>query len=93
MAPSSKKQYVHPTHVVALYDYTPTNSKDSEDSNGLPKIEFIPDHVEDQQLTLQRGQVFQVISETLDWWILCEAKQDGRKGYVPTVFCAPLHIG
>ena len=87
MAPEKKKDYVHPSHVVALYDYSPTSNEKSM------QLEFIPDYVEGHQLPLERGEVLNVLSESLDWWIKCRSTRTDNEGYVPTVFCAPVQLG
>ena len=81
------KQYVHTSHVVSLYDYDAVK----EDLITSGEHNFVAPDV-NVVLSFSRGDKLCVISETLDWWILCRSLKTGEEGYVNTAYCAPINI-
>ena len=80
--PTSK---VPPPYVLALEDYDPYqhgNVYDSQPTFSAPNVST--------QLSFRKGEKFRVVSDELDWWILCEKVDTKETGYVATIFFAPL---
>ena len=80
--PTSK---VPPPYVLALEDYDPYQYGDVYDSQptfSAPNVST--------QLSFRKGDKFRVVSDELDWWILCEQVETKESGYVATILFAPL---
>ena len=75
-----------PPYVLALEDYDPyqhtSNVYDSQPDVAAPNV--------DAQLSFKRGERLRVVSDELDWWMLCENEVTNEKGYIATVFFAPI---
>lgn len=80
-----KRPTVPPSQIVALYDYNPLNDE-VQDAN-FPSFAAPEVNV---QLSFIRGETLEVISKTLDWWLVCKSSAHGKEGYVPSVYFAPL---
>ena len=81
-------KYTHPTHVVTLFDYDAAHDdlvKSSGEHNFVtPEVNVL--------LSFSRGERLRVLTDVLDWWILCKSLKTGKEGYVPTVYCAPIEL-
>jgi len=74
-----------PPYVLALQDYDPHQSQavyDKQPPFTVPDIS--------NQLSFNRGEVLRVVSDVLDWWILCEKAETKQQGYVATKCFAPI---
>ena len=71
--------------VIALYDYNPL--KDELPSNCCHQ-KTAPDP--SVQLSIRRGDKFFVVTETMDWWLLCRSVKTNEEGYICSVLLAPL---
>ena len=89
----SRKKQVHfaptapPQIIVALEDHDPYKSGrvyDGHPSFTTPSI--------DTQLVFRRGDQFEVLSEQIDWWLLCKSSDSEKQGYVPSILFAPFCI-
>ncbi|XP_028401273.1 multidrug resistance-associated protein 1-like [Dendronephthya gigantea] len=72
-----------PTHVVALYNYLPTEDdifNESEPSYIAPDANV--------QLTIRKGDIFELTGE-LGWWLFVESSDHGH-GYVPSYLMVPV---
>ena len=82
------RKYCHPSHVVVLYD---CNSSETTGGTLLgDEVPLPPDVDESSKLQVERGEVLKVLSESLDWWIVCHSSRTGDTGYVSTLHCAPF---
>lgn len=82
--PASKKP---PPYVLALDDYDPYKSGniyDGKPSFTAPSI--------DTQIAVTRGEKLAVLSDEIDWWILCKSIDSDTQGYVPTILFAPVCV-
>ena len=74
-----------PPYVLALQDYDPHQSDavyDKQPPFAVPDVS--------NQLSINRGEVLRVVSDVLDWWILCEKADTKQQGYVCTKWFAPI---
>ena len=74
-----------PEYVVALYDYNPLNDEPPLDGK---QQQISPDS--SAQLSIARGDKLQVISDSLDWWLMCRSTKTKAEGYVCSILLAPL---
>ncbi|XP_065684365.1 multidrug resistance-associated protein 1-like [Hydra vulgaris] len=75
-----KKKLV-PSFFVALYDYSKSSSNEQH-------LFITPEF--STQLSYKRGEILSMISDDLDYWILCKSTTTGKQGYVLTSLLAPL---
>ena len=71
-----------PTHIVALYDHTPTQDdtfNENEPSYVTPDTNV--------QLLIKKGEIFEVTGE-VDWWLF--VKSQDQSGYVPSYLTVPV---
>ena len=76
-----------PPFVLALDDYDPYKSEniyDAKPSFTAPSI--------DTQIAVTRGEKLAVLSNEIDWWILCKSIDFDKQGYVPTILFAPVCV-
>ena len=76
-----------PPFVLALDDYDPFKSGniyDAKPSFTAPSI--------DTQIAVTRGEKLAVLSNEIDWWILCKSIDFDKQGYVPTILFAPVCV-
>ena len=88
-----KRKYCHPSHVLVLYDYNAktTAATDGDTVDSQHPYPSPPSDVDKiSKLSLERGEVLKVLSESLDWWIVCESPRTGESGYVCTHYCTPF---
>ncbi|XP_012560528.2 multidrug resistance-associated protein 1 isoform X1 [Hydra vulgaris] len=78
------KKKVLPSLFVALYDHNPENNT----STGEQQPSITPEL--SKQLSYKRGEILSMISDDLDYWILCKSTVTGKQGYVLTSLLAPL---
>lgn len=85
-----KKNLDSPSHAIALFDFNPYDDADADDNKQIPPEHqgIAPDKAE--QMGLSHGEKVEVISKTLDWWIICKSVKTGNEGYVPAVILAPI---
>ena len=75
-----------PANVIALYNFDPLN--DEIPSSGESISQAQPDV--SVLLKVSRGDKLAVMSESLDWWLMCKSTQTGKEGYVFSTLTAPF---
>eukprot|EP00794_Sanderia_malayensis_P010896 gene10896-12055_t len=77
-----------PPYVFSLYNFEPSTANavyDSEPAYAAPPLNM--------QLAFKEGDKLRVLSEVLDWWILCKhVSGDGEEGYAPSCLLAPICV-
>ena len=74
-----------PLLVVAVSEHKP---KDEDDLKMEEAVNTAPDL--SAQLSVERGDRFEVLGGDVDWWLYVKHHGSGEKGYIPSTCAVPL---
>ena len=85
---SSKKQKptALPEYLITLYNFDPRKDEVPTSGNTIPEAQ--PDV--SVLMEFVRGDKLMILSQELDWWLMCKSLRTGQEGYVFSTLTAPF---